>query len=73
MKRSDYLDLCVRAARSASKPVVLYEGIEYHPEGYELRFDKRGNAIHRAILRDRAKGNCLMYCSLAKVQEVEAR
>lgn len=32
MKRSDYLELCVRAARSKAKPVVLYEGIEYHPE-----------------------------------------
>ncbi len=70
MKRSDYLDLCVRTARGKEKPVVVYEGIEYHPEGYELRFDKGGNAVHRAILRDCAKGNCLMYCPLGKVQEV---
>lgn len=72
MKRSDYLDLCVRAVRSANKPVVLYEGIEYHPEGYELRFDKSGKAVHTAILRDASKHNCLVYCPLAKAQEVEA-
>lgn len=71
MKRSDYLDLCVRAVRSANKPVVLYEGIEYHPEGYELRFDKSGKAVHRAIMRDESKHNCLVYCPLAKVEEVK--
>ena len=71
MKRSMFLDLCVQAAVKKDKPKVLYAGIEYYPEGYELRFDKRGNAIHRAILRDCVKGNCLMYCALGKVGEVE--
>lgn len=37
------------------KPKVLYAGIEYYPEGYELRFDKSGKAVHRAILRDASK------------------
>ena len=37
MKRSDYLKLCVSAAMlSYRKPKVLYAGIEYYPEGYEL-------------------------------------
>ncbi len=73
MKRSDYLKLCVSAAMlSYRKPKVLYAGIEYYPEGYELRFDKSGKAVHRAILRDTSKHNCLFYCPLAKVQEVEA-
>lgn len=73
MKRSDYLKLCVSAAMlSYRKPKVLYAGIEYYPEGYELRFDKSGKAVHRAILRDASKRNCLFYCPLAKVQEVEA-
>lgn len=73
MKRSDYLKLCVSAAMlSYRKPKVLYAGIEYYPEGYELRFDKSGKAVHRAILRDVSKHNCLFYCPLAKVQEVEA-
>ena len=72
MKRSDYLKLCVRAAMlSYRKPKVLYAGIEYYPEGYELRFDKSGKAAHRAILRDASKHNCLFYCPLAKVEEVE--
>ena len=72
MKRSDYLKLCVSAAMlTYRKPKVLYAGIEYYPEGYELRFDKNGKAVHRAILRDASKHNCLFYCSLAKVQEVE--
>lgn len=73
MKRSDYLKLCVSAAMlSYRKPKVLYAGIEYYPEGYELRFDKNGKAVHRAILRDASKHNCLFYCPLAKVREVEA-
>lgn len=73
MKRSDYLKLCVSAAMlSYRKPKVMYSGIEYYPEGYELRFDKNGKAVHRAILRDASKHNCLVYCPLAKVQEVEA-
>ena len=72
MKRSEFLNLCVQAATKKDKPRVLYANIEYYPEGYELRFDKSGNALHRAILRDCAKGNCLMYCELKKVQEVGA-
>ena len=69
MKRSTFLDLCVQAAVKKDKPKVLYAGIEYYPEGYELRFDKSGKAIHTAILRDTAKKNCLMYCALKKVEE----
>lgn len=73
MKRSDYLKLCVSAAMlTYHKPKVLYDGIEYYPEGYEMRFDKNGKAVHRAILRDASKHNCLFYCPLGKVQEVEA-
>ena len=72
MKRSEFLDLCVQAAVKKDEPKVLYGGIEYYPEGYELRFDKSGKAVHRAILRDASKHNCLFYCPLAKVQEVEA-
>ena len=37
-----------------------------------LSYDKSGKAVHRAILRDASKHNCLFYCPLAKVQEVEA-
>lgn len=69
MKRSTFLDLCVQAAVKKDKPKVLYDGIEYYPEGYEMRFDKSGKAIHTAILRDTAKKNCLMYCALKKVEE----
>ena len=43
MKRSDYLKLCVSAAMlTYRKPKVLYAGIEYYPEGYEMHFDKSG-------------------------------
>lgn len=71
MKRSDYLKLCTSAAMlTYRKPKVLYGGIEYYPEGYELRFDKSGKAVHTAILRDTSKHNCLVYCPLRKVQEI---
>ena len=39
MKRSDFLDLCVKAQLMKDKPRVVYDGIEYYPEGYEMRFD----------------------------------
>ena len=39
MKRSMFLGLCVQAAVKKDKPKVLYAGIEYYPEGYELRLD----------------------------------
>lgn len=69
MKRSDFLDLCVKAQLMKDKPRVVYDGIEYYPEGYEMRFDKSGKAIHTAILRDCAKKNCLVYGALKKVEE----
>ena len=69
MKRSDFLDLCVKAQLMRDKPRVVYEGIEYYPEGYEMRFDRSGKAIHTAILRDCAKKNCLVYGALKKVEE----
>lgn len=69
MKRSDFLDLCVKAQLMKDKPRVVYDGIEYYPEGYEMRFDRSGKAIHTAILRDCAKKNCLVYGALKKVEE----
>lgn len=71
MKRSEFLDLCVKAQLMKDKPRVVYQGIEYYPEGYEMRFDRSGKAVHRAILRDASKHNCLVYCPLGKVQGVE--
>lgn len=69
MKRSEFLDLCVKAALMKEKPRVVYDGIEYYPEGYEMRFDRSGKVIHTAILRDCAKKNCLVYGALKKVEE----
>jgi hypothetical protein len=69
MKRSDFLDLCVKAQLMKDKPRVVYDGIEYYPEGYEMRFDRSGKAVHTAILRDCAKKNCLVYGALKKVEE----
>lgn len=69
MKRSEFLQLCRTAAMfSRGKPTVIYKGIEYWPEGYEMRFLKDGKTRHTAILRDRQKHNCLMYCDLKRVQ-----
>lgn len=51
MKRSEFLKICSRAAQADSKMRVKYDGEEYIPAGYEMRFDGQGNAIHKAILR----------------------
>ena len=56
MKRSMFLGLCVQAAVKKDKPKVLYAGIEYYPEGYELRFDKSGKAVQLPFLLPAGKG-----------------
>jgi hypothetical protein len=71
MERKRYLELCQQSAIGRGVR-VLYKGIQYIPKGYELRFDKSGSSIHRAILKDRL-ANSLIYCKLEEVFEDEKK
>lgn len=71
MERKRYLELCQQSAVGIGG-MVLYKGIQYIPNGYELGFDKSGSSIHRAILKDRVS-NSLIYCKLEEVFEDEKK
>ena len=49
---------------------VSYSGARYYPSGYELRYNKKGRAVHVAILHD-LKANCIVRCPLENVEDVE--
>lgn len=66
MERKLFLDSCQRYA-VFNDTTVMYNGSKYYPDGYQLRYDKHGNIIHTAILRDMNK-NTLVYCNLADVK-----
>lgn len=65
MDRKLYLNLC-RDYAVGKKPTVVYGGIAYYPEKYELSFYKDGSVRHIAILHD-TKANALVYAPLEKV------
>jgi len=64
MDRRDYWELCRRVALipqgpEYAKPVpeelhVVYDGIEYYPVAYEVRWDSHGEPYQRAIMHDLA-------------------
>lgn len=43
-------------------------GINYYPIGYELTFDNKGNAKHKAILHD-LKASCIIYANLERIKD----
>lgn len=47
---------------------VVFDGIEYYPQGYLLSFDENGSVVHTAVLHD-LKTNAIVYCSLDKVNK----
>jgi hypothetical protein len=74
MDRADYLKLCQRVAvlpKTAPPDLcVKYNEIAYLPVGYKLTFDKEGNAIHTAILRDLNQSNSIINCDLSKIERM---
>lgn len=67
MDRKEYLKLCQQFAVNGRARVKL-DGILMSPYSYELSFDKSGNSIHSAILKD-LKANSVTKCRLDKVEE----
>lgn len=76
--RKKYLEMCqactvIAESKSAELPdclLVKAEGIKYRPVGYYLGFDKQGNTVHKAVIKD-LKADCTVICELAKVEAVE--
>lgn len=63
MIRKEYMNLCMVTARlpwrfgSPAKDVperyqVIYNGIHYYPQGYEVRFDENGVPYEVAVMHD---------------------
>lgn len=71
MERKEYLQRCQRYAVNQSG-VVVFKDIKYYPVAYELSFNDKGEAVHRAILKD-IKTNSLIYCRLDDIKESEAK
>lgn len=78
MDRTEYLNLCKRVSvllptipkllsRVPTDCIVVYDGIEYYPQGYQLSFDN-GQTVHTAILHD-LNAKSVMCCPLDKVNK----
>lgn len=74
MERKEYLDLCCEYAMTPNgtdkKMKVVSDGIAYYPHGYMLSFDKKGRAVHTAILHD-LKARSLTHCLLEQVEKAK--
>lgn len=76
--RKKYLEMCQACTvivenKSADLPdclLVKVDGIKYRPVGYYLGFDKQGNTVHKAVVKD-LKADCTVICELEKVEAVE--
>ena len=77
--RSKYFEICQKVAILPSgilgmkenvpdELLVDYMGINYYPIGYEITFDNKGNAKHKAILHD-LNVSCVIYADLERVKD----
>ena len=80
MERKRFLMLCQRVSIYSDRSVgvgceeinaclVECDAIKYIPKAYILSYDKKGNAVHTAVLQD-LKANSVTYAPLDSVQEV---
>lgn len=76
MDKTEFLKMCQMVAvlpKPQNAPpdlFVKYNGISYLPVGYKLTFDKGGNAINTAILRDVNQSNSIINCDLSKIERM---
>lgn len=81
MERKEYLEMAQKCAILPCKAYtmkqipdelkVVYDANEYYPFAYELAFDKRGSAIHIAILHD-LNTNSVQKARLELVKKYES-
>ena len=83
MDRKEYLELCRRCAVhprgvfGTRKFVfddlqVVYDGVSYYPQSYQLSFDAAGNVLHTAILHD-LEANSVVCCRLDSVEKKQMK
>lgn len=82
MNRNDYLNMCRQCAMIKTRGQlgiilnvpdclrVIYRGIEYYPQSYDLSFDAKGDTIHTAILHD-LKANAVVTAPLSWINRKE--
>ena len=82
MDRNKYLHLCRKCAMIKSEGVygvksnvpeelrVMFSGVEYYPDYYELKFNSDGTVRHTAVLHD-LHANSITHAPLEKVVERE--
>lgn len=69
MERKKYLQLCQKNAISPKSVKVLYDGLEYFPEAYQMDFNEKGETQNTAILKDIKANSSLIYVNLKKVED----
>lgn len=82
MDRNKFLNMCKDCAMLKDKGMygirrnvpnilrVIWKGIEYYPQSYELRFHDDGTVNHIAIIHD-LKANSICHVPLQEVTEKE--
>lgn len=81
MERNKYLHYCRECAMIKSEEVyniknvpdrlkVIFDGVEYYPVAYQLRFNRDGTVNHTAVLHD-LHANSITHAPLEKVVERE--
>lgn len=82
MDRNKFLNMCKDCAMLKDKGMygirknvpnilrVIWKGIEYYPQSYELRFNDDGTVNHIAIIHD-LKANSICHAPLQEVTEKE--
>lgn len=80
MDRNKYLHLCRKCAMIKSEEVygvksnvpdelrVVYNGAEYYPDSYVLRFNRDGTVNHTSVIHD-LHANSITHAPLEKVTE----
>jgi len=80
IERSRYLSMCRECAMIRKRGTfdvpehvparlrVVYRGIEYYPQGYELTFCSDGKVNHIAVLHD-LRANSIQRVPLGEVRE----
>ena len=79
MDRADYIKLCQQTARLSTGPLgipkavpdhlrVTYDGKQYYPVAYTIRFDREGKPVHQCELHDLG-ANSVTVAALDKVEK----
>lgn len=80
MDRAQYINLCQQTAMLSTGPLdipkavpeqlrVTYDGRQYYPVAYTIRFDREGKPVHQCELHELG-ANSVTVAPLNKIEEV---